>query len=88
MPWAAIANAWSAYRRRRERPRTKKTRGVLSGLRLELAKAALAVGRADLARAETVAIRALWPHRGTAMPDALAAELQALTNAIGPSDER
>jgi serine/threonine protein kinase len=93
--WAKVLNALGRHRQCLERlsappgmPEDEEDAQVLSGLRLELARAALAVGRADLARAETAAIRALWPHRGSAMPDALAAELQALTNAIGPADER
>ncbi len=51
----------------------------LSNLRIELAKAAIAIGRPADARTEVAAVTSLWQRFGKPMPDGLANALQALT---------
>lgn len=60
---------------------------VLSRLRLELARAASALGDAEAARADLAAVRALWPERGPAMPADLAAALDAQAKTVARVDD-
>jgi eukaryotic-like serine/threonine-protein kinase len=93
--WAKALNALGRHRLCLERlsdppgvPENENDAKVLSALRLELAKAAIAGGQPGLARTQAAAIRLLWPHQGQAMPVKLAAEWEALIHRIAPSDER
>lgn len=62
---------------------------ALSGLRLELAKAAAALRRPEDARREIAAVEALWREIGKPLPTALAGTLRALKSSLGPrADER
>jgi serine/threonine-protein kinase len=59
----------------------------LSGLRLALARAALALGQPARAKAEVAAVEALWRTLGTPMPTALANSLRDLRTALQPGSE-
>ncbi len=83
--WARTLNGLGRYRECLDRlsnppgePEAESDATTLSELRLELAKANIALGRAANARAEAAAITALWQRIGKTMPDALAKSLQTL----------
>jgi serine/threonine-protein kinase len=83
--WARTLNELGRYRECLNRlsdppwkPEAESDAKTLSELRLELAKANVAVGRLADARAEAAAITALWQRIGKTMPDALAKSVQAL----------
>ena len=62
---------------------------ALSGLRLELAKAAAALRRPEDARKEIAAVEALWREIGKPLPAALAGTLRSLKTGLEPgADER
>jgi hypothetical protein len=102
--WARTLNGLGRYRECLDRlsdppgePEAESDANTLGELRLELAKAAVAVGRPADARAEAAAITALWQRIGKKMPDALAKSLQTLippqpksasTPISKPADER
>ncbi|MBP6748191.1 MAG: serine/threonine protein kinase [Xanthomonadaceae bacterium] len=102
--WARTLNGLGRYRECLDRlsdppgqPEAESDAKTLSELRLELAKANIALGRTPNARAEAAAITALWQRLGKKMPDALAKSLQTLmppqpksatTPVSKPADER
>lgn len=62
---------------------------ALSGLRLELAKAAAALRRPEDARREIAAVEALWREIGKPLPGTLAGTLRSLKTGLEPgADER
>ncbi len=98
--WARTLNGLGRHRECLDRlsdppgePEEASDATTLSELRLELAKAAVAVGRPADARAEAAAIASLWQRIGTKMPDAIAESLQHLglqepKRTGKPTDER
>lgn len=58
----------------------------LGGLRLELARAAAALGRPTLAREELAAVRALWQRLGKPLPAVLAGKMHDLEAGLGSGD--
>lgn len=92
--WAETLNALGRHRRCLEvvsdppgNPEDREDAERLTGLRLALARAALALGQPARAKDEIAAIPALWRTLGQPLPEPLAGDLRALRASLGGSDD-
>lgn len=92
--WAETLNALGRHRRCLDllsappgNPEDREDAERLTGLRLALARAALALGQPARARDEIATLPALWRTLGQPLPEPLAGDLRALRTSLGKGDD-